>query len=52
MYTQHPQYFNTNNEDRCPREAFIQDLILAINDYKQEVNHIILMLESNSDEIK
>jgi hypothetical protein len=49
VYAQHKIYFNSIEDQRCPRAAFIQDLCEAINGFKSEGDHIILLLDGNSD---
>lgn len=52
VYAQHKVYFNFIEDQRCPRAAFIQDLCVAINSFKNEGDHIILLLDGNSDMCK
>ena len=49
VYAQHRQFFNTINDERCPRSAFLTDLCLEINKFKGEGDHIILLLDGNQD---
>jgi hypothetical protein len=49
VYAQHRTYFNTINDDRCPREAFITDLMIEIQETLQEGDNIIVMLDGNED---
>jgi hypothetical protein len=49
VYAQHRLFFNSLEEDGCPRAAFLQDLSKEIEAFKAEGDHIILMLDGNSD---
>lgn len=49
VYAQHWTYFNTIDDDRCPREAFITGLVIAIQESLQEGDNIIVMLDGNED---
>jgi hypothetical protein len=49
VYAQHKLYFNSTNDHRCPRAAFITDLCEEIRNFKSEGDHIILLLDGNAD---
>jgi hypothetical protein len=49
VYTQHRTYFNTINNNRCPRIAFVEDLIVAIQEPIHQGDNIIIMLDGNED---
>jgi hypothetical protein len=49
VYAQHKLYFNSTNDHRCPRAAFIKDLCKEIRNFKSEGDHVILLLDGNAD---
>ncbi len=49
VYEQHHAFFNSHGKDICPRVAFLQDLCSEIKDFKEEGDHIILLLDGNTD---
>ncbi len=49
VYAQQRTYFVSQNDNRCPRAAFLQDLGQEIKYFKEEGDHIILLLDGNSD---
>ena len=49
VYAQQMVYFNGVNDPRCPREAFIKDLCAELQSFKNEGDHIILLLDGNED---
>jgi hypothetical protein len=49
VYAQHRRYLTSHNDMRCPREAFIQDICKSINKANEEGNHIILLIDGNSN---
>jgi hypothetical protein len=49
VYTQHQHHFNTINDGRCPRIAFLQDLCTDIETFKEEGDHIVLLIDGNSN---
>ncbi len=49
VYAQHRQFFNSRDDERCPRAAFLDDLCSTINEAKEEGDNIIVMLDGNDD---
>jgi hypothetical protein len=49
VYAQHCKYFNSINQDICPREAFITDLTEEITKFKANGDHVVVMLDGNED---
>jgi hypothetical protein len=49
VYAQHRRFLASKNDMRCPREAFIQDIGAAIASAFEAGNHIILLLDGNSN---
>jgi hypothetical protein len=49
VYAQHKMFFNQNCDAKCPREDFVRALCQEITMFKQEGNHLLLMLDSNED---
>ncbi len=48
VYAQHLTFFNSQDKDLCPREAFLHDLCSAIKEFKEQGDHIILLLDGNT----
>jgi hypothetical protein len=49
VYAQHRTFFNSIGRDICPRKAFLLDICSAIQEFKEAGDHIILMLDGNTD---
>ena len=50
VYAQHQRVFNISNENRCPRQAILQDLQHKIISWKEaNGDQIILMMDCNED---
>jgi hypothetical protein len=49
VYAQQRRTFNVAQDSRCPRSAFIEDLVQAIISFQNNGDHIILMVDGNSD---
>jgi hypothetical protein len=49
VYAQHNAHFNSIRRDICPRQAFICDLLLEIQKFLDLGDHLILMLDGNSN---
>ncbi len=49
VYAQHRQQFNMMNDNRCPRIAFLQDLCKEIESFKELGDHIMLLVDGNSN---
>ncbi len=49
VYAQHRWYFTSHNDMRCARDAFIQGICNSINKASEECNHIILLIDGNSN---
>jgi hypothetical protein len=49
VYDQQNAYFNTLGRDICPRQAFLLVLIKAINSGLEKGDHILLMMDGNSN---
>jgi hypothetical protein len=49
VYAQQNAYFNTINRDICPRHAFLKDLEVDIKTYLDIGDHIMVMLDGNSN---
>jgi hypothetical protein len=49
VYSQQKMFFQQNDDDRCPRKAFLEDLCLEIETFKAEGDNIMLMLDGNDD---
>ena len=50
VYAQHQQFFQVRGEDLlCPKEAFIRDLSVAIDQWLAEGDQIILAVDANED---
>lgn len=49
VFAQHKLFFQNKDDDRCPRQAFLEDLCLEIEEYKQEGDSMLLMLDGNDD---
>lgn len=52
VYSQQRQHFNIINDGRCPRIAFLQDLCNDIETFREEGDHIILLIFGNSNMIR
>jgi hypothetical protein len=42
-------FFESINEDRCPREMFVQDICQAITQWVEEGDQIVLGVDANED---
>jgi hypothetical protein len=49
VYAQHAKFFNTIDQNICPRQAFLDDLQQEIVKLQELGHHIILMLDGNED---
>jgi hypothetical protein len=49
VYAQHRTYFNAVNDTRCPRKAFVEDLMADLQEPIQQGDNIIVMLDGNED---
>jgi hypothetical protein len=49
VYAQHRHFLNTRQDDRCPRQAFLEDLCKDIHQAQQEGDNILVMLDGNED---
>jgi hypothetical protein len=49
VYAQQNTFFRTIQRDICPRQAFLIDLKVAINQFLEVGDHIILMIDGNSN---
>lgn len=49
IYSQHQRYLDSMDNDRCPREAMLSDLLHFISDCRQEGDQIILLMDCNTD---
>ncbi len=49
VYAQHNAYFNSTGKPMCPREAFLQDLCHDIGLFLEAGDHIILLIDGNSN---
>lgn len=49
VYASHRWYFTSQNDMRCPRDAFIQDICNSITKASEEGNHIMLLINGNSN---
>jgi exonuclease III len=49
VYAHHRHYFNSKNDNRCPRQAFVDDLCKEIKLAMEEGDRVILMLDGDSD---
>jgi hypothetical protein len=48
VYAQHQHFFATQQDPRCPRRAFVEDLCKTIKEFLSSGDHIILLLDGNS----
>ena len=48
-YSQHQRHFDENNDDRCPRAAFMEDLIIQLRTWRNAGDQLILMIDCNED---
>jgi len=51
VYAQHNAYFHSIQRDICPREAFLKDLTKEVTKIKEKGDHLILLLDGNSNMI-
>ncbi len=49
VYAQHNTYFNSIGQPQCPRKAFLTDLRTDLQKFMEEGDHIILMIDGNSN---
>jgi exonuclease III len=49
VYAQHTLYFNNKDDKRCPRLAFLQDLSKEIQTFMETGDHIILLIDGNTN---
>ena len=48
-YSQHQRYFDENDDDRCPRVAFMEDLLIQLTTWRNAGDQLILMIDCNED---
>jgi hypothetical protein len=48
-YSQQVNFLDANDNDRCPRQAFLDDLKKEIDRWVQEGDQVIVMLDANGD---
>jgi hypothetical protein len=48
-YSQHVNYFYEHDDDRCPRQAFLDDLKVELRRWIQAGQQVIVMLDANGD---
>jgi len=51
VYAQHNAYFHSIQRDICPRKAFLKDLTKEVTKIKEKGDHLILLLDGNSNMI-
>ena len=49
VWNQQKAFFESINEDRCPREMFVQDICQAITQWVEEGDQIVLGVDANED---
>ncbi len=49
VYAQHQLFFTSQNNDRCPRKVFLEDISADIQQSSEEGAHILVMLDGNED---
>ncbi len=49
VYAQHNAYFHSIGQPQCHRKAFLQDLELALQSFLDAGDHIILLIDGNSN---
>ena len=49
VYSQHQRFLDENDDNRCPRQAFMEDLIQQINTWKNDGDQIIVMIDCNEN---
>jgi hypothetical protein len=49
VHAQHRSYFNSIEEDRCPRKAFLEDICKDVSIAQGEGDNTIVMLNGNED---
>jgi hypothetical protein len=49
VYAQQNAFFHSIKRDICPRKAFIADLVEQLTEFIEAGDHIILMLDGNSN---
>jgi hypothetical protein len=49
VHAQHRTYFNSLNVDKCPRQAFLDDLCIDIRLAQEEGDNTVVMLDGNED---
>jgi hypothetical protein len=49
VFAQHKLFLQNKDDDRCPRQAILEDLCSEFEEYKQEGDNILLMLDGNDD---
>lgn len=48
VYAQQQQYFSLQNDTRCPRKVFLEDLCKELSQFSTKGDHIILLIDRNS----
>jgi len=49
VYNQHRRFFYNNNDDRCPRQAFLEDLSAEIQTWLDLGDQLMIALDLNED---
>ena len=49
VYSQHQRYLTSRKDERCPRDAILEDLGDKIIEWKEKGDQIILMMDCNED---
>ena len=48
-YSQHQRHFDETDDDRCPRIAFMNDLLRQLLQWKEDGDQLILMIDCNEN---
>ena len=49
VYSQHLRYLDSTDDERCPREAMLADLLAQVNIWRTGGDQIILLMDCNTD---
>jgi hypothetical protein len=48
-FSQHVNYFHDQDDDRCPRQAFLDDLKKDVSQWIKDGEQVVVMLDANGD---
>ena len=49
VYSQHQRVLDEHDDERCPRQAFLDDIILQLDQWRRDGDQIIVMIDCNDD---